>query len=348
MGVYSLDRHNLSNTVVAEADTSYDYVTGAQRMMLESEMNDMAIFEAVIKSDMEQTYKLNEGVLLEAELKALTEGNVKSFFSRIYELLKKFVEKIRGIFATFINKLKSIVEKDNVTLVKKYANELRKKDLSQFKYTKLDVGTDIALDPEEILMLNTSEVEKVGTSRVSPDSELNKDFDNEEYLVKLLKKATKYDFETSSDFHSAVKTKYLEDCTEKDHLMTSGDLEEIIMLMTTSKKMIDMAQAQEKLILSTIEAEKIAYKNIEKDYSQKNDADVQKALNRMYTMSTIAQKAVTMSISLAIDIIKTVVGSGRATFMTAVKYSPKTESEDLSYEHDIAFAETMSLFESEF
>lgn len=87
----------MNGNFVIAANESYG-VEDIGRILMENEMNDMAIFNAALKSDMYELKCRHEGTLLESELQALSEGSVKDFFNSIIEKLKKFWAKMKGAF----------------------------------------------------------------------------------------------------------------------------------------------------------------------------------------------------------------------------------------------------------
>jgi hypothetical protein len=133
MGVFSGNRTSLSNYDVVAAE-GYMGQTGCLQALIEAQQNDMAVFEAVIKGDFEETYALQEGTVLEAEMVSLQEGVISGLFEKVKELLKKLLEKLKGIFDSFMKRFDSVVMTDNKAFVKKYELEVRKKDLKDMKY----------------------------------------------------------------------------------------------------------------------------------------------------------------------------------------------------------------------
>lgn len=87
----------MNGNFVIAANESYG-VDDMGRILIENEMNDMAIFNAMLKTDMYEIQARNEGTLLESEITALTEGSIRDTFNSIIEKLKKFWAKIKGFF----------------------------------------------------------------------------------------------------------------------------------------------------------------------------------------------------------------------------------------------------------
>ena len=145
MSIYSTNRmgHAASATVVAN-----EAYTGSElgRVLYESQVNDMAIFEAVIASDLKECEGLREGTLLESEIAAFTEASVKEFFKAMGDRIKEFWGKIKGAFKAVIQKISAYVLKDGKAYVAEfekayaklggnYAGEIKAKlyDMEQHK-----------------------------------------------------------------------------------------------------------------------------------------------------------------------------------------------------------------------
>lgn len=132
MGVYSNSRfaYNEGYTSVVEdvePDTSYFGVDGANRILYEAALNDMALFDAVIANDIQQAYTesaINEGADLNDQLVSLQEAAAGGVFSRLKEFIKKVWEKITGLIMSFVRKVEGAVTSDNKKLVDKFKKSI--------------------------------------------------------------------------------------------------------------------------------------------------------------------------------------------------------------------------------
>lgn len=137
MGVYSLNRSSLGSYSPEEIIANENYVggIGAAQIMIDNAMNDQAMFEAVIANDFAEAYaSLNEG----AEVSVLTEASLGGAFDKVKAMLKKIWEKIKGLFETFIAKVKNVVIRDNKKYVDAYKKKVLAKNLSKMKYKFCD------------------------------------------------------------------------------------------------------------------------------------------------------------------------------------------------------------------
>ena len=68
------------------------------RIMYENEINEMNLFNAIIKNDFAEIKARTEGTLLESELQAMQEASISGVFASIRLMLQKFWEKIKAVF----------------------------------------------------------------------------------------------------------------------------------------------------------------------------------------------------------------------------------------------------------
>lgn len=98
MAIISANRlSKLNGNYVIAANENYG-VDDMGRILIENEMNDMAIFNAILKTDMYEMKQRNEGTMLESELRSLSENAIQNVFRSIIEKLKKFWAKMKGWF----------------------------------------------------------------------------------------------------------------------------------------------------------------------------------------------------------------------------------------------------------
>ena len=117
MPIYSNNRTGsmaLAQVAANESYTSEDF----GRILYESQLNDMAFFEAVLACDFNEIKGLREGTILESEVAALNEASFKEMVDKIITGLKKFWAKIKGAFQDAINKLGAWVGNNGKSLAK--------------------------------------------------------------------------------------------------------------------------------------------------------------------------------------------------------------------------------------
>lgn len=109
------------------SNSSFDMM----EFMQESAQDELAIFEAGIKSDMKEVRLVSEG----AELEALNEGFIESAKAKITSMMKKFMSWLDSVIKTVLAKLNNLVVRDAEKFVATASVELKRRDTSDFKYS---------------------------------------------------------------------------------------------------------------------------------------------------------------------------------------------------------------------
>lgn len=119
MSIYATNRMGHMDTATAVANEAYG-ASDIGRILYESQVNDQAIFEAIVVSDLREIQGIREGTLLESEIQALNEASIKGFFEKIKARLKQFWEKVKGVFKDIIAKIALFVMRDGKKFVKRF------------------------------------------------------------------------------------------------------------------------------------------------------------------------------------------------------------------------------------
>lgn len=134
MGIYTSNRYlgeaydYASEIPVNEA---YDAAFGCAHILADCQVNDMALFESTIYSDIAEVRSIQEGYGY------VNENAFTSVLKKIAEAFKKLLGKIKGIFKAFIAKLAGAF-KDGKDLVKRYEKQIIKyANWKDFKCTKV-------------------------------------------------------------------------------------------------------------------------------------------------------------------------------------------------------------------
>lgn len=121
MPIYSANRTGLGTGNISESVNPMDI----GQILYENQLNDMAIFQAVIRNDYGEICRLREGTMLECEMQALTEGAVKGFFKNVQENLSKFWNKIKRAFNEVIDKLSLLFGPNGAKAVRAFEQEIK-------------------------------------------------------------------------------------------------------------------------------------------------------------------------------------------------------------------------------
>lgn len=104
MSIYSVNRSGsmaLAQVVANESYTSEDF----GRILYETQVNDMAFFEAVLGCDFNEIKGLREGTILESEVAALNEASFSAIVEKLCNGLKSFWAKLKAAFQNAIDKV---------------------------------------------------------------------------------------------------------------------------------------------------------------------------------------------------------------------------------------------------
>lgn len=111
MSIYSANRTGSMTMSQITANEAYsDNDLG--RIMFESQVNDMAIFEAVLACDFREIQGLREGTILESEVKKLNKEYFQQLAKTMVAKLKEFWAKIKGALQVAIRKIAAYCLRD--------------------------------------------------------------------------------------------------------------------------------------------------------------------------------------------------------------------------------------------
>lgn len=124
MGVYSGNRTLLGEST----NTDYSHI---MEMVIESERNDLRMFEAVINCDFIEAYNEAGIISLTEESKEdAKEETKKGIGQKIKELFKKAIESVKRFIATFVAKLKNMFAND-AKLYKQYKDNFENNEIGR-------------------------------------------------------------------------------------------------------------------------------------------------------------------------------------------------------------------------
>ena len=125
MSIYAANnRMGRASDATVVANESYG-ANDIGRILYETQVNDQAIFEAVLASDFAEIQGLREGTLLESEVQALNEMTTKEFFAQMKDRLMKFWAKIKAVFKSAIAKMVYFLTGDASKFLKAFEKEYK-------------------------------------------------------------------------------------------------------------------------------------------------------------------------------------------------------------------------------
>lgn len=108
---------NESATKKITTDSKYSNFAS---ILYESEQNDMAIFEAALACDFHEVKGLQEGTILQSEVAALTEANMKEMLKTVKEALIRVRDKIIELYHRVIDYIGNYIIKDGKKLAERW------------------------------------------------------------------------------------------------------------------------------------------------------------------------------------------------------------------------------------
>ena len=157
--------NNNTSSTGAVKESKYELgLSGALMHVYENECNFNAIVKSVGLSELKYYQETGKDLFLNEA------GAFSSFIAKVKEFFKKVLEKIKAIFHKFMAVINSFVMKDK-EFVKKYGNEIRRKDITDLKFNGYRNLTDpkklgeAKFNPEAFVALkDTISVKEPGTT----------------------------------------------------------------------------------------------------------------------------------------------------------------------------------------
>lgn len=324
MAFYSSNRlSNLGTTKVA-ANESYVGSAGLGRLMVESEQNDMAIFEAVLAHDFSEARGIHEGTILESEIRSLNEGSIKEFFTTLKAKLMKFWEKIKGVFKTVYAKLTEWIVRSGKAFVNLHRKELTTKDFSKFPgmaYRPNVKNPTEAYTNRPDKWMTASNV-RTQTNFTPDDAEFGRD---SKFMTKQLSKILGGKATTASSFSKD----FLDFCYAEENKKFKPSGSEITKMMDNVyngkapiKELRDLEKKDGNKIRDVLKDLDTQKANLEKD-----DEAAGKALTTARNYCAAFETVVSLYTSSAIKIVKFGLSQDRKALGKLVAYNPRSVSE---------------------
>lgn len=315
---------SLGDTIDVDVNESY-FGAGALNFMQENAEIELELFEAAIKSDIDE-YLIGESVY---ELEALNEGFIQNAAKKIKDIMTKFIEWIKAITRSAIAKLTQFIVRDNAKFCKIARKRIASmKNYNKFKYTGKAIKNINGLNLNELkenLDGMWSFWDKVKASKDVPNID----------QIKADIKEMKEEYEKDNSIETIEKDIFYDE--------DNGDLK----LVEEHLKFLESASKDELKKLNKVckdfetKASKIVNdaEKAEKDYKGEDE----KEKNRLAVMAAIAsaiKEAGQYGINSGLTILKKSIKVARAVVTKAMGASPKNEGFEYTPELIDAMIET--------
>lgn len=226
MGIYSANRSGMMESGAIVANENYTS-SDAGKIIYESQVNDMAIFEAIIASDLQEAKAIQEGTLLESEAVKFNRQNATGILGKLEERIKQVWSKIKGLLKDAMNKIAAYVLRDG----KAFAKEFRKK--FEGKKIKEPIKTSVFNDQIINKVSTIAKVVNIGNIAGTVDK-----FANSADMIKsneIIKKLIGSDL---SDYMEDIRNNMIIDGT-----ISQSDVEDLLKTIEDGKKDVAKTKA---------------------------------------------------------------------------------------------------------
>ena len=153
------------HSINVEPDARFCHEHAAMQAVIESQQNELIMFENNLAVDFQEAAMIHEGANVE-DIEALHENVITDVFKRIKDLFMKLWAKIKSIFKVFIAKFDSIFMKSSKEFIKKYKKDVLKKDLTDvtIDYSK-PTGAHFVISKALTIELNDDELTDAKTAK---------------------------------------------------------------------------------------------------------------------------------------------------------------------------------------
>lgn len=327
MAIISANRYSKMNgNYVIAANESYG-TEDIGRILIENEQNDMAIFNAVLKSDLHEIRARQEGTLLESEIQALSENAVKDLFNTIIAKLKKFWAKLKGVFQKAYAMITAYVIRNGKAFIT--ANKKALADLKDDVELKGEMYV-----PEGGLKRIDQEMAALGahaTVKVIRDDVVAK-MDRGSSASEITKAAIKHfikDYNEDKTVYEFLKDKYYKKATNPTLAQCGGKVELQGLLLDGTKSIKALKKEEKKfeaqMKTSIKELENAARKVADTAEGEAKEAAAKEA-NFYKTASTAFTNGMSVTMKASIKLVKFQLAQARIALAKAIGASVKMES----------------------
>lgn len=325
--IFSGNRTSLYEYDVDEvvADTDYFGEDGAQQIIAESYVNDFALFEGMLMCDF-QELALGENA---TEIELLQEATFANMKAKISENITKAWKKIKGLFETFINKVKALITRDTAKLVNNFSKEVDGKDLSKMEFTyskpKNSVGDVKIGEMQKASEVMVKRLQDAGSSKENVDK-IKSEITDEKYIDTLYGTLINNSNTTESNFKKDLHY-FLYESERHFTGISDSDLSDIKNTLTKAEKTLDGIKKTKKSLDEHFSKLK---KNVDTFGSKSEDKNKEEA--RTSALSVLSMycskmnRVASRASSALMNETKFGIKQARAIFSKAISYRPVEES----------------------
>lgn len=270
MSIYSANRSAAVATVVE----AKKYTTDINRIMYESEVNNMRIFEACMKYDFTQIQGLREGTILESEIAAIDEASKAEFLESVKKAWEVVKAKLKAAFDAILNKLGNAYRLIAVPAIKRF---------EKIDDSKFSANTEFEFLAYQNPKITTSAIFEDMEKEFKAPKPIDENINRTEIISKVLGKCVDANEVQPGKFLSAMKEKYF---TNEKISLTKSEIESKIISVLKMKDVIKDIKTDQKLCSNAIDNVTKSLKNS----IAKNDVASMSDLN---TISSAYQTALT-------------------------------------------------------
>lgn len=312
MAIISANRYGKLNGKIMFATNESYGMDDIGRILQENEINEMNLFNAVLKSDMTEIKARTEGTMLESELTQLQEASLKSFYKAVADKLRAFWEKIKGVFKKAYASLAAFAVKYGSAYVK--ANQ-----------AKIDALKDTDKVPGKFLKLNKKNgvvACVAGSSSCTVDSLVGKSSTAKtaaDFNELFLSTVTGGKFNGEKDLYTAMKEIVFSEVTDGT-LNDFGGKAYVVDSIKGAGQCIKSLHALEEELQKTITG---SIRDLEKKSKEAGDAAGSAVYGAAASGTTTAISALVRN---GIKLVKLQVAQSRKVLVSAIGASAKTEA----------------------
>lgn len=309
MPIYSSNRTGSMIESAVKGYTCNDF----GRIMYESQLNDMAFFEAALNCDFNEIKGLREGTILEAEVKSLNEEAKQGWWAKRTEAIKKFMGKIATAIRDAIDRIALYVTTDGKKFIDKFKNDVNSR-IGGIKNWKGNVS-DVVLYKTNDKMLDIESVSK--------KSEFE-DKVNQPGAMEDFKDMTKDMLSGCAD--AKEFNKKLAETTRETITVNSDNINRLLDTVSTAKNEIKELKNLEKTVNK---AGNDFIKDVSEGFKKNKDEDVKNYVNFANSYVTTFEKCTTIKVRAKIGLIRTNLKTSKGVLhrvLSEIMYNANHES----------------------